>query len=106
MVIYGAVTESSIGNLFIAGLLPGILLTIVMMGTVAVIAKRQNLPRQPKATLKETIHAARDAFWGLLLLAIILGGIYAGVFTPTEAAAVAAIYAFFIAVFVYRDIIV
>jgi len=80
------------------------LLTIVMMITVAVIARRQNLPRQPKATFKETLRAGRDAFWGLLLLAIILGGIYAGVFTPTEAAAVSAIYAFIVAVFVYRDI--
>lgn len=104
MVIYGAVTESSIGNLFIAGLLPGILLTVVMMATVAVIAKRQNLPRQPKATFKETVRAARDAFWGLLLLVIILGGIYAGVFTPTEAAAVSAVYAFVVAVFLYGDI--
>jgi C4-dicarboxylate transporter DctM subunit len=104
MVIYGAVTETSIGNLFIAGILPGVLLTVVMMTTVAVIARRQNLPRQPKVSFRQTVRAAREAFWGLLLLVIILGGIYAGWYTPTEAAAVSAVYAFVIAVFVYGDI--
>jgi C4-dicarboxylate transporter DctM subunit len=104
MVIYGAVTESSIGNLFIAGLLPGILLTIVMMITVAVIARKQDLPRQPRVSIKDALKAGLDAIWGLLLLVIILGGIYAGIFTPTEAAAVSAVYAFVVAVFVYKDI--
>ncbi|HEY5622975.1 MAG TPA: TRAP transporter large permease subunit [Gammaproteobacteria bacterium] len=104
MVIYGAVTESSIGNLFIAGLLPGIILTIVMMITVAVIARRQDLPRQPRVSFKDAIKAGANAIWGLLLLVIILGGIYAGIFTPTEAAAVSAVYAFIVAVFVYKDI--
>tara|TARA_E500000331_G_scaffold358644_1_gene428393 strand:+ start:43777 stop:45060 length:1284 start_codon:yes stop_codon:yes gene_type:complete len=104
MVIYGAVTESSIGNLFIAGLLPGLFLTIVMIVTVAIIARKQNLPRQKKVSFKETIRRGLDAFWGLLLLFIILGGIYSGIFTPTEAAAVSAVYAFFIAVFIYKDI--
>ncbi len=104
MVIYGAVTESSIGNLFIAGLLPGIILTVTMMATVAVIARHQNLPRQERVSWRGTIRAGREALWGLLLLLIILGGIYLGVFTPTEAAAVSAVYAFAIAVFVYKDI--
>jgi C4-dicarboxylate transporter, DctM subunit len=104
MVIYGAVTESSIGNLFIAGLLPGLLLTIIMMITVAVIARRQDLPRQPRVSFKDALRAGWEAIWGLMLLVIILGGIYAGIFTPTEAAAVSAVYAFVIAVFVYKDI--
>ena len=104
MVIYGAVTESSIGNLFIAGMLPGAILTIAMMITIAVIARRQNLPRQPKVSLKEAIHTGLEAFWGLILLVIILGGIYLGIFTPTEAAAVSAVYAFVVAVFIYKDI--
>jgi C4-dicarboxylate transporter DctM subunit len=104
MVIYGAVTESSIGNLFIAGLLPGILLTIIMMLTVAVIARRQDLPRQPRVGFKQALRAGWEAIWGLLLLVIILGGIYAGIFTPTEAAAVSAVYAFVVAVFIYKDI--
>ena len=104
MVIYGAVTESSIGNLFIAGMLPGLLLTLAMMGTIAVIARRQNLPRQPRVTLKHALRTGREAFWGLILLVIILGGIYTGKFTPTEAAAVSAVYAFLVAVFIYKDI--
>jgi C4-dicarboxylate transporter DctM subunit len=104
MVVYGAVTESSIGRLFMAGIVPGALLTIVMLITVAVIARRQNMPRQPRVPFRELVRTAREAFWGLLLVVIILGGIYAGVFTPTEAAAVSAVYAFFIAVFIYRDI--
>ncbi|MDH5499975.1 MAG: TRAP transporter large permease subunit [Gammaproteobacteria bacterium] len=104
MVVYGAITESSIGKLFIAGILPGIILTFVMMVTVAVIAHQQDMPRQDKASFKTVVKTFREAVWGLMLVVIILGGIYAGVFTPTEAAAVSAVYAFFIAVFVYRDI--
>ena len=104
MVVYGAITESSIGKLFIAGLLPGLILTTAMMATIMVIARKQDLPRQEKASFSEVLHAFKEAVWGLMLIVIIMGGIYAGIFTPTEAAAVAAVYAFFIAVFVYRDI--
>ena len=104
MVVYGAITESSIGRLFIAGILPGIILTLVMMITIAVIARKQDMPRQKRASLKVVVKTFREALWGLMLVVIILGGIYAGIFTPTEAAAVSAVYAFFIAVFVYRDI--
>jgi len=104
MVVYGAITESSIGRLFIAGILPGIILTVVMMITVAVIARKQDMPRQERASFKTVIKTFREALWGLMLVVIILGGIYAGIFTPTEAAAVSAVYAFFIAVFVYGDI--
>jgi C4-dicarboxylate transporter DctM subunit len=104
MVVYGAITESSIGRLFIAGILPGILLTVVLMATVAVIAGRENMPRQEKVAFREVARTFREALWGLMLVIIILGGIYAGIFTPTEAAAVSAVYAFAIAVFVYRDI--
>jgi C4-dicarboxylate transporter DctM subunit len=104
MVVYGAITESSIGKLFIAGILPGILLTFVMMMTIVVIARRQNMPRQERVPFSEVARTFREALWGLMLVVIILGGIYAGIFTPTEAAAVSAVYAFFIAVFVYKDI--
>ncbi len=104
MVVYGAITESSIGRLFIAGILPGIVLTVALMTTVMVIARKQDFPRQEKADFKTVVRTFREAIWGLLLVVIILGGIYAGIFTPTEAAAVSAVYAFFIAVFVYRDI--
>jgi C4-dicarboxylate transporter DctM subunit len=104
MVVYGAITESSIGRLFIAGILPGIILTAAMMVTLIVIARRQEMPRQDAVSFGEVIEAGREALWGLMLVVIILGGIYAGVFTPTEAAAVSAVYAFFIAVWVYKDI--
>jgi C4-dicarboxylate transporter DctM subunit len=104
MVVYGAVTETSVGTLFIAGVLPGLVLTAALMAAVAVVARRVNLPRQPRAELRAVLRAGREAVWGLLLVVIVLGGIYLGVFTPTEAAAVSAVYAFVIAVFVYRDL--
>ena len=104
MVVYAAATESSVGKLFMAGVVPGVLLGLMLMAAIYVRARVLDLPRQPRASLSEVLAAARDSLWGLLLLAIILGGIYGGVFTPTEAAAVAAVYAFVIAVFVYRDI--
>jgi len=104
MVVYGAATETSVGKLFMAGVIPGIVLGLMLMTAIWVLARAKNLPRQPRASLKEVLLAARDSIWGLLLLVIILGGIYGGIFTPTEAAAVSAVYAFFIAVFVYRDI--
>ena len=68
------------------------------------IARRNNHPRMPKATFGEQVHAFRESFWGLALIGLVLGGIYGGIFTPTEAAAVAAVYAFFITVFVYREL--
>ena len=104
MVVYGAATETSVGKLFMAGVVPGIVLGLMLMVAIWFIARAKNLPRQPRATLKEIMVAARDSFWGLMLIVIILGGIYGGIFTPTEAAAVAAVYAFLVAVFVYRDI--
>ena len=104
MVVYGSITESSIGRLFVAGIVPGMVLTLAMMATIVVIARKQKLQRQERAPFREVVKAFREAIWGLMLLVIILPGIYAGIFTPTEAAAVAAVYAFVIAVFVYKDI--
>jgi C4-dicarboxylate transporter DctM subunit len=104
MVVYGAVTETSVGDLFIAGILPGVMLTLILLATVAVIAHRKGMPRQPRASFKTLLRTAREAFWGLALVVVILGGIYLGAYTPTEAAAVSAVYAFVIAVFVYRDL--
>jgi C4-dicarboxylate transporter DctM subunit len=104
MVVYGAATETSVGKLFMAGVVPGILLGLLLAFAIYVLAKKMDLPRQPRASLREILESARDSIWGLLLIAIILGGIYGGLFTPTEAAAVAAVYAFLIAVFVYRDL--
>ena len=104
MVVYGASTETSVGKLFMAGVVPGILLGVALMLAIYVLARLRNLPAQPRATIGEVVAAGRDSIWGLMLIVIILGGIYGGVFAPTEAAAVAAVYAFVVAVFVYRDI--
>jgi C4-dicarboxylate transporter DctM subunit len=103
LVVYGAVTETSIGNLFIAGIVPGLVLMLALMAAVAVRARRENLPRQPRASFAVVLRTGREAVWGLLLVVVILGGIYLGAFTPTEAAAVSAVYALVVAVFVYRD---
>jgi C4-dicarboxylate transporter DctM subunit len=104
MVVYGAATETSVGKLFMAGVIPGILLGLLLMVAIYVRARMIGLPKMPRAPIGEILTSGRDSLWGLLLIVIILGGIYGGVFTPTEAAAVAAVYAFIIAVFVYRDI--
>jgi len=103
MVVYAAATETSVGKLFMAGVIPGIMLGVILMVVIYIVARIKNLPAQPRATFREWLHTAQRAFWGLLLLVIILGGIYSGMFTPTEAAAVAAVYSAFIALFVYKD---
>jgi len=104
MVVYGAATETSVGKLFMAGVIPGIVLGLMLMVAIYVRARMIGLQKMPRAPIGEILTSGRDSMWGLLLIVIILGGIYGGVFTPTEAAAVAAVYAFIIAVFVYRDI--
>jgi C4-dicarboxylate transporter DctM subunit len=103
MIIYAVSTNSSIGALFIAGVVPGIVLALLLGFTTWRIARKNNYPRQPKATWAERGKALRESIWGVLLIVIVMGGIYSGVFTPTEAAAVAAVYAFVVAVFVYKD---
>jgi C4-dicarboxylate transporter DctM subunit len=103
MVVYGAVTETSVGALFVGGVVPGLILTLLMMAAIYVLGGR-DLPRQPATSWREVLRTGREAFWGLLLILIVMGGIYGGVFTPTEAAAVSAVYAMIIAVFVYRDV--
>jgi C4-dicarboxylate transporter DctM subunit len=104
MIVYAEATESSVGRLFMAGVIPGILLGLSLMVAIYVAARIKKLPRQPKASFRERAMYFRDAMWGLLLIFIVMGGIYGGVFTPTEAAAVAAVYAFVTAVFIYRDL--
>jgi C4-dicarboxylate transporter, DctM subunit len=104
MVVYAAATESSVGRLFMAGFLPGLVLGVMLMAAIYVAARVLDLPRQPRVAWGELLRAGREAVWGLLLIVIILGGIYGGIFTPTEAAAVAAVYAFVVAVWVYGDI--
>jgi C4-dicarboxylate transporter, DctM subunit len=104
MVVYGAATETSVGQLFMAGVIPGIILGCMLMVAIYVRARMIDLPRQPRASLAELATAGRESIWGLFLIVIVLGGIYGGIFTPTEAAAVSAVYAFFVAVGVYRDV--
>ena len=103
MVVYAAATEQSVGKMFIAGVVPGALLGLALMVAIYIVARIKNLPAQPRASFFEWFRALRQSLWGLLLIVIILGGIYSGMFTPTEAAAVAAVYSAFIALFVYRD---
>ena len=103
MVVYAAATDVSVGRMFLAGVVPGIIAGLMLMIGIYVVARFRDLPRQPWAGWAELASAAAGAFWGLLLIVIILGGIYGGAFTPTEAAAIAAVYAFAIANFVYRD---
>jgi C4-dicarboxylate transporter DctM subunit len=104
MVVYAAVTEVSVGRMFMAGVVPGILLGLMLMAAVWWRAGKLQLTPPPKASLSEVFTALVDSFWGLALLVIIMGGIYGGIFTPTEAAAVSAVYALFIAVFIYKDL--
>jgi C4-dicarboxylate transporter DctM subunit len=104
LVLYGVSTNSSIGALFMAGIVPGVILALMLASVTWFIAWRNNYPRMPKASWRERLRAFHDGFWGLMLVVIVLGGIYSGIFTPTEAAAVAAVYSFFITVFIYRDL--
>jgi C4-dicarboxylate transporter, DctM subunit len=103
MVIYAVATNSSVGALFMAGVIPGLMLAFLLGAVAWYRARKFNYPRMPKATTKERLKAFKESVWGLLLIVIVLGGIYSGMFTPTEAAAMSAVYAFLVAVFVYKD---
>ena len=103
-VIYAISTNTSIGALFVAGLFPGMLLTVMLCTVTWYIARKRNYPRMPKATWAQRWAAFRQSVWGLMLVVIIIGGIYSGIFTATEAAAMAAVWAFFISVYVYKDL--
>lgn len=103
MVVYAAATEQSVGKMFMAGVVPGALLGIALMVAIYIVARVKKLPAQPRVSIKQWFGAFRRALWGLLLMVIILGGIYTGMYTPTEAAAVAAVYSMFVALFIYKD---
>jgi C4-dicarboxylate transporter DctM subunit len=103
MVVYAAATDVSVGRMFLGGVFPGLLAGGMLMLAIYIVARVKGLPSQPWAGWGEILASARDASWGLFLIIIILGGIYGGIFTPTEAAAVAAVYAFLIANFIYCD---
>lgn len=103
-VVYGSIAGASIGTLFIAGVIPGILVGLGLVVVALVIGKKLDLKTSEKASFKERMIALKDAFWGLMMPVIILGGIYGGIFTPTEAAAVSAVYGLFVGLFIYRSI--
>jgi C4-dicarboxylate transporter DctM subunit len=104
MVMYSVSTNTSVGKLFVAGVIPGLLLAFFLGLTTWVLARRKDYPRMPRSTWLQRWQAFRESIWGLLLIVVVMGGIYSGIFTPTEAAAMSAVYAFVIAVFVYRDL--
>jgi tripartite ATP-independent transporter DctM subunit len=104
MVLYGVVSNTSIGYLFLGGVGPGVFLALVMMGVVAIQARLQDFPTQPPPSRREALVVIRDAGPTLLLPVILLGGIYTGAVTPTEAAAVAAFVALLLALFWYRSL--
>jgi len=104
MVLYAVATNSSVGKLFIAGIVPGIVLASMLGATTFYRAWRNDYPRLPRASWGERVRTFRDSIWGLFLIFIVIGGIYSGLFTPTEAAAMSAVYAFIVAVFVYKDL--
>lgn len=103
-VVYGSVTGTSIGSLFMSGIIPGILIGFVIYWAMKLCSRDCQLVQQPKASGKERWESFKNAVWGLLMPVIILGGIYGGVFTPTEAAAVSAIYGFIVGIFIYRTL--
>ena len=108
MVMYCVATTGhpqapSIGQMFLAGVVPGLMLAGFLAFTTWFRARKFGYPRLPKASALQRWQAFRESFWGLLLIVVVMGGIYTGIFTPTEAAAMAAVYAFIVAVFIYRD---
>lgn len=104
MVMYSVSTNTSVGKLFMAGVIPGMMLAMLLGLTTWFLARKNNYPRMQKASWTERFVTFKKSAWGLLLIVIVMGGIYSGAFTPTEAAAMAAVYAFIIAVFVYKDL--
>jgi len=103
MVMYSVSTNTSVGTLFMAGVLPGIVLATMLGFTTWWRARANDYPRLPRANWRERLRALRESIWGLLLIVIVMGGIYSGMFTPTEAAAMSAVWAFITAVFIYKD---
>ena len=109
MVVYASATDVSVGRMFLAGVIPGIMAGAMLMIAIYVFARIRNMPKGEWQGWAEIFDSFREAAWGLMLIVIIMVGIYGipgvtgAIFTPTEAAAVASVYAFFIAIFVYRD---
>ncbi|MCD8022122.1 MAG: TRAP transporter large permease, partial [Lachnospiraceae bacterium] len=103
--VYASISGERVGDLFMAGIIPGILMGVALAIVVMIEAKKKNIqPPHEKRSWKERWGSFKHAFWGLLMPVIILGGIYGGIFTPTEAAAVAVVYGLFVGIFIYRQI--
>lgn len=104
MVIYGSIAQVSVGALFLGGVIPGVIMGLAMMGLVYVQALQRGFPRAPRVSAREFLRALLEAIPPLLTPVILLGGIYTGIFTPTEAAAAAVLYALILGTVVYREI--
>ena len=104
-VVYASITGVSIADMFMAGIVPGLLMGVALVIIVMIEAKKHNIqPSREKASAKERWDTFKDAFWGFLMPVIILGGIYGGIFTPTEAAAVSVVYGLFVGMVIYREV--
>ena len=104
MIVYGVTAEQSIGKLFMAGIIPGLMIGSMMIAVTYIGAKRLGFKRTQPQPFSVRLRKMKEASWALMTIIIVIGGIYGGVFTPTEAAAVAAVWAFFVSMFIYRDI--
>ncbi len=104
MIVYGVTAEQSIGKLFMAGIVPGIMIGSMMMAVTYFGARRLGFKRTEPQPFRVRLQKMKEASWALMTIVIVIGGIYGGIFTPTEAAAVAAVWAFFVSMFIYRDI--
>jgi C4-dicarboxylate transporter DctM subunit len=104
LIVYGVTAEVSIGKLFMAGVIPGLMLGVMMMVVTYIGARKLGFEREEPQPIKVRLKKMKDASWGLMTIVIVIGGIYGGIFTPTEAAAVAAVWAFIVSVFIYKDI--
>lgn len=103
-IVYGVTADESIGKLFMAGVMPGLLIGFMLMAVTYIGARRLGFKKTAMAPFSERLRKFKDAFWALMLIVIVIGGIYGGLFTPTEAGAISAVYAFFVSVFVYKDL--
>ena len=103
-VVYGSVADTSIGKLFLSGIVPGVMIGVALIVVAMWTTRNMEIELLPKATSEERWNSFKEAFWGLLMPAIILGGIYGGIFTPTEAAAASAVYGLFVGFFIYRTL--
>ncbi len=102
-IVFGVTADQSIGRLFMAGVIPGLMIGAMMMIATYFLAKRSGFKSTKRASFKEQYIAFKDAFWALLIIVIVIGGIYGGIFTPTEAGAFSVMYAFFVSFFIYKD---